>query len=202
MVGAQGVGKTLLWSRYTRGLIPKINIPTKSQDENMFESKDVDVDKKGIEIKLLLWDTSGRPSEKENICELFNEKNGVMVIYDVNNSDSFEVAKEWVKSAKAKMRENIAIMLIGNKTDVADKRQVLTKEAIQFAKDEKIKFEEITALDGEMRKLHVTFDNLIKFVHKRDSGISVSQGQDDSKQGLLRKGESGALDDGINDDNL
>ena len=60
LVGEKGVGKTLLWSRYTRGLIPKINIPTKSQSEDMFESKDVLIKKDAKETKLLLWDTSGR----------------------------------------------------------------------------------------------------------------------------------------------
>jgi GTPase SAR1 family protein len=60
IVGASGSGKTLLWSRYTRGLVPKVNIPTKDQDEDRFESKDVMVDESGSkEIKLLLWDTSG-----------------------------------------------------------------------------------------------------------------------------------------------
>lgn len=150
IVGAKGVGKTLLWSRYSRGLIPKINIPTKSQSDDIFESKDVPLDDK--EIKLLLWDTSGRPDEKDNIYELFKEKNGVVVMYDMQNPESYEIAKEWVADAKSKMRENIAITLLGNKSDVSeDKRKVSCDEVKEYAKTENIKFEEISALDGEMK---------------------------------------------------
>ena len=168
MVGAKGVGKTLLWSRYTRGLIPKINVPTKSQSEDFFESKDVAIDDK--EIKLLLWDTSGRPEQKNDICDLFKEKNGVIVMYDITKSETFETAKEWVKSAKSKMRENIAIMLIGNKNDCSeDKRQVSKEEAKEFAKDANIKFEEMSAFTGEMKKIHVTFENIVRFANVREN---------------------------------
>merc|ERR1712228_194438 len=66
IVGEAGVGKTLFWSRYTRGLVPKVNMPTKNQSEEKFESKDVEVEE-GKEVKLQIWDTSGRPSEKGDI---------------------------------------------------------------------------------------------------------------------------------------
>ena len=59
LVGAKGAGKTLLWSRYMRGLIPNPNIPTKSQDEAHFESRDLKIDEH--DVKLMVWDTSGRP---------------------------------------------------------------------------------------------------------------------------------------------
>lgn len=88
IVGASGSGKTLFWSRYTRGLVPKVNIPTKDQDDDRFESKDVMVDEAGSkEIKLLLWDTSGQKEQKDNIVDLLknNGKNGVIVMYDVMN---------------------------------------------------------------------------------------------------------------------
>jgi len=50
LVGARDVGKTLIWSRYTRGLIPKVNMPTKSQSEDMFESKDVEMERDSNDI--------------------------------------------------------------------------------------------------------------------------------------------------------
>ena len=58
----------------------------------MFESKDVQInkDKEDVkEIKLLFWDTSGRPDQKSNICELFEDKNGVIVMYDVTKPETF-----------------------------------------------------------------------------------------------------------------
>ena len=121
LVGAKGVGKTLLWSRYSRGIIPKINIPTKSQSDEIFEAKDVVIDENTI--KLLIWDTSGRPDEKENIYELLKEKNGVFVMYDKNSTESYEIAKLWVTNAKAKMGANIAIMLLANKSDVSEDKR-------------------------------------------------------------------------------
>ena len=204
IVGAKGVGKTLLWSRYSRGLIPKINIPTKSQSDDIFESKDVPIDDK--EVKLLLWDTSGRPDEKDNIYDLFKEKNGVVVIYDMQNEESYEIAKQWVADAKSKMRSNIAITLLGNKNDVAEnKRKVSSEEATEYAKNENIKFEEISALDGEMKKIHTTFENIIRFANIREgatvSGVEQSADIANARVALLPKGE-GVLDDGINEDNF
>ena len=61
-------------------------------------------------------------------------------------------------------------MLIGNKNDCSDdKRQVSKEEAKEFAKDANIKFEEMSALDGEMKKIHVTFENIVRFANVREN---------------------------------
>ena len=204
MVGAKCVGKTLLWSRYSRGLIPKINIPTKSQSEDIFESKDVPLD--GKEIKLLLWDTSGRPDEKENIYDLLKEKNGVIVMFDMQNKESYDIAKQWVADAKSRMRNNIAIYLLGNKCEIdASKRQVQEEEATEYAKEEGIKFTLISSLDDDMKAIHSTFENIIRFANIREStplsGVEASGEVANAKTNLLPKGEL-VLDDGVNEDDI
>lgn len=46
-------------------------------------------------------------------------------MYDIMNEKSYESAKEWVKIAKGKMRDNIAILLVGNKNDCSDDKRAV-----------------------------------------------------------------------------
>lgn len=92
----------------------------------MFESKDVLLDKEVVdhEVKLLLWDTSGNDDQKENICDMLAEKNGVIVMFDANKAETYETAQQWVSKVKEKLGD-VAILLVSNKTDVdASKRAV------------------------------------------------------------------------------
>ena len=155
-----------------RGLIPNPNIPTKSQDEAHFESRDLKIDEH--DVKLMVWDTSGRPEQKSSVIELMKNKNSVMAIFDVTNAESFDTAKEWIATARANMEEKIGIILIGNKTDIAakceDKRQVEKSDAKQYAKDNGVHYAEISAYTTSRQKLQRVFERLVKYAHAASTG--------------------------------
>jgi len=58
-----------------------------------------------------------------------NGKNGIIVMYDVMNPQSYNTAMDWVKTAKS-VRDNIAILMVANKDDIPeDKHKVSAKDA-------------------------------------------------------------------------
>jgi GTPase SAR1 family protein len=56
-----------------------------------------------------------------------------MVVYDITSNDSFEGAKGWVKELKAQSGTEIILALVGNKTDIENRREVSTEAARAYA---------------------------------------------------------------------
>ncbi len=56
-----------------------------------------------------------------------------MLVYDITSRDSFENVSKWMAQIKEKADPSIVMILIGNKSDLADRRQVKMDEAMRFA---------------------------------------------------------------------
>lgn len=69
-------------------------------------------------------------------------------MYDVTKKESFESLPRWLSDTLSTSKSNIVLLMIGNKTDMEEKRQVSTKEAQEFAKENKILFMETSAKNG------------------------------------------------------
>ena len=131
-------------------------------------------------------------------------------MFDVMNPESYETAKDWVKTAKSVTKDNIAILLLSNKNDISeDKHKVKNSDAEEFAAEEQINFEKITSLNITGKDLSKTFVRFIRYVNKRSSDLEKTAGaggnEDDvnvsAKQGLLDENK-GVLDDGVGEDDI
>ena len=104
----------------------------------------------GSVINCLIYDTAGQERYNAINESYFKKADAALLIYDISERKSIDVIKEYYCiKIKEYCKKNIPIILLGNKTDKADKRKVETEEGIQLALQEKYKFKETSCLKNE-----------------------------------------------------
>ena len=73
-------------------------------------------------VKLNVWDTSGQERFKSLTQTFFKGAQGVLIVYDITDSSSFEGLDEWIKNVEKFCPENAKIVLVGNKCDLEERR--------------------------------------------------------------------------------
>ena len=145
------MGKTNLLTRFVRNEFSIQSKPTIGVD---FFSKTVEISKN--KIKVQIWDTAGQERYKAFSSAYYNGANGAIITYDVTNRESFDNVKNWIQELKNHLSlDDTVVMLIGNKTDLDELRQVQTNEGGDFAKRNNFFFMETSALmnnSGEVPK--------------------------------------------------
>lgn len=64
----------------------------------------------------------------------YHESVGALVVYDVTSRESFENAARWLKEVRDHAEPDTVAMLVGNKTDLRNRRVVKTEEGRKFAR--------------------------------------------------------------------
>jgi Ras-related protein Rab-1A len=72
----------------------------------------------------LQWDTAGQERFRTIISQYYRGANGILVVYDVTNRDSFNSIQMWLKEIENFGCEGVARLLVGNKADLATKRVI------------------------------------------------------------------------------
>ena len=73
---------------------------------------------------------------------------GALLVYDISKHATFENVERWLKELRDHAEPNIVIMLVGNKSDLRNRRAVPTEEAMAFAETNNLAFLETSALDA------------------------------------------------------
>ena len=143
LLGDTSVGKTCLISRYANGVFREDYIQTVGID---YVSKQEIINDKNINIKL--WDTAGQERFKALTPTYLRGAEGIVLVYDVTNLESFESLKFWIESLKSNLGENsLPIVINGNKIDLDD-RDVSSEDAKKFAQSNNFKYFETSAKSG------------------------------------------------------
>lgn len=99
-------------------------------------------------IRLQLWDTAGQERFRTLIPSYIRDSNVAIVVYDITNRQSFMDAGKWIDDVKAERGSQVIIVLVGNKTDLGDKREVTEEEGETKAKQMGAIFIETSAKAG------------------------------------------------------
>ena len=99
-------------------------------------------------VRLQLWDTAGQERFRSLIPSYIRDSTVAVVVYDITNVNSFNQTNKWIDDVRAERGNDVIIMLVGNKTDLADKRQVSIDEGEKKAKDLNVMFIETSAKAG------------------------------------------------------
>ena len=79
----------------------------------------------GKTIRLQLWDTAGQERFRSLIPSYIRDSHVAVICYDITNKKSFDNLDKWIKDVKLERGDDVIIVLVGNKLDLAtDKRQV------------------------------------------------------------------------------
>ena len=79
-------------------------------------------------VRLQLWDTAGQERFRSLIPSYIRDSTVAVVVYDITNANSFHQTSKWIDDVRTERGSDVIIMLVGNKTDLSDKRQVSTDE--------------------------------------------------------------------------
>ena len=101
---------------------------------------------KGKIIKLQIWDSAGQEKFRSLIPNYIRGASLVFIVYDVSNRKSFENLNQWINFVNN--IENSNIVIIGNKNDLKDSREVTLEEAQKFCEEKNVEFFEVSAKDG------------------------------------------------------
>ena len=100
-------------------------------------------------IKLQIWDTCGQEVYQSLITNFYRNSSLAIMVYAINDRDSFDNIDEWLKELKKESNPDAKIILIGNKADLDNERVVSFEEAQKYAKDYNfINFLETSAKTG------------------------------------------------------
>jgi len=143
-MGDASVGKTNIMSRFCRNHFNINSKPTIGVD---FALKNV---KLGPHlIRLQLWDTAGQERYKTFTSTYFKDAQGIIFVYDITKYETFSNIERWISNAQSHIDlSKTSMILIGNKIDQENDRQVGTQEAIDFSNQHAMLFFETSALEN------------------------------------------------------
>uniref|UniRef100_K9IHB0 Putative rab subfamily protein of small gtpase n=1 Tax=Desmodus rotundus TaxID=9430 RepID=K9IHB0_DESRO len=142
-LGEQSVGKTSLITRFMYDSFDNTYQATIGID---FLSKTMYLEDRTI--RLQLWDTAGQERFSSLIPSYIRDSTAAVVVYDITNVNSFQQTTKWIDDVRTERGSDVIIMLVGNKTDLADKRQVSIEEGERKAKELNVMFIETSAKAG------------------------------------------------------
>ena len=101
-------------------------------------------------VKLQVWDTCGQEVYKSLISNFYRNSSLALIVYAINNRNSFEHAEIWLNELKNKSNPKVRIFLVGNKCDLENTRVVSREEVENFKNEKNLdKFIETSAKTGE-----------------------------------------------------
>eukprot|EP00981_Chlorochromonas_danica_P000578 scaffold131_cov174-Ochromonas_danica.AAC.15 len=142
-LGDQGVGKTSIITRFMYDTFDKNYQATIGID---FLSKTMYLEDRTV--RLQLWDTAGQERFRSLIPSYIRDSSVAVVVFDITNRASFLNTTKWIEDVRNERGNDVIIILVGNKTDLSEKRQVSVEEGEDKANKEGIMFIESSAKAG------------------------------------------------------
>lgn len=80
-------------------------------------------------VRLQLWDTAGQERFRSLIPSYIRDSHVAVVCYDITNKSSFNNLTKWIEDVKLERGDDVVLVIVGNKSDLGNKRQVSLSEA-------------------------------------------------------------------------
>lgn len=176
LIGDSGVGKSNLLSRFTTN---DFNMESKSTIGVEFATRTIEVENK--KIKAQIWDTAGQERYRAITSAYYRGAVGALIVYDISKPSSYENCNHWLSELRENADDNVAVGLIGNKSDLDHLRAVPTDEAKNFAQENQLLFTETSALKSE--NVELAFRELITAIYQMVSKHQVDLGDSSNNNG-------------------
>ncbi|KAI8388038.1 small GTPase superfamily [Radiomyces spectabilis] len=178
-LGEQSVGKTSLITRFMYDTFDNTYQATIGID---FLSKTMYLEDRTV--RLQLWDTAGQERFRSLIPSYIRDSSVAVVVYDITNRASFVSTSKWIEDVRAERGHDVIVVLVGNKTDLQEKRQVTVEEGEQKAKETNVMFIETSAKAGHNVK--TLFKRIAQVLPGMDQGLEAPT-KEQSKRNLDKK---------------
>ena len=201
VIGDTGVGKSNLLLRYVKNEFAGDMRSTVGVE---FGTKMMKID--GYEVKAQIWDTAGQERYRAITSAYYKGAKGVLIVYDITRKNTFDNVDKWLNDFKMKCDEDAAIIIVGNKSDLIQEREVSKEEATLKAQINHLAFFETSAKENE--NVHSAFFSLMQQVVKNyknnedDRFNGGVKGKSKRKKNFIHNnnGQNIVLDNNNNDD--
>ncbi|XP_069773495.1 ras-related protein Rab-15 isoform X2 [Narcine bancroftii] len=171
LIGDSGVGKTCLLCRFTDNEFHASHISTIGVD---FKMKTIDVD--GIKVRIQIWDTAGQERYQTITKQYYRRAQGIFLVYDITSERSFQHIIKWASDVDEYAPEGVQKILVANKADEDQKRQVGVKQGQKLAKEYGMDFFETSACTNyNIKESFTRLTELVLHAHKKElDGLRLS----------------------------
>ncbi|KAI8067098.1 ras family protein [Gongronella butleri] len=143
-LGEQSVGKTSLITRFMYDTFDNtyqatIGIDFLSKTMYMNDSRP---------LRLQLWDSGGQERFRSLVPSYIRDSAVCVVVYDITNRQSFNNTTKWIDDVRAERANNVILVLVGNKVDLHESRQVTVEEGEKLATQYSMIYIETSAKAG------------------------------------------------------
>ncbi|MBA0768666.1 hypothetical protein Gotri_017451, partial [Gossypium trilobum] len=159
LIGDSAVGKSNLLSRFAKDEFRLDSKPTIGVE---FAYRNVKIGDRVI--KAQIWDTAGQERFRAITSSYYRGALGALLVYDITRRTTFQNVKKWMHELREFGNLEMVIVLVGNKSDLSESRQVSEEEGKKIAEMEGLFFMETSAL----RNLNVeeAFLRMINKIHE------------------------------------
>ena len=168
LIGNTSVGKTNILSKY---LTDQFDPDSKATVGVEFGTKNFKIENNIVKVQI--WDTAGQERYRSITNAYYKGAKGSLLVYDITNKKSFDDLDKWILDLKTNGDDNLSLILLGNKSDLEDKRVISTEEGKNKAEFYKCSFFETSALNGN--NIEKAFSELIMDVYKNNHEIFEKQ---------------------------
>ena len=143
--GDSCVGKTYLIRKYVND-ITNIDSTITTAGIDYYATKRILSN--GKKYKITIYDTAGQEKYKSLSLYSIRHCDGVILMYDITKKDSFNSVSEWIKNIYDIKEKNFPFILVGNKCDLKDEREISEEEGLEAAEKYKTKYFEVSSREG------------------------------------------------------
>jgi small GTP-binding protein len=160
VLGDPGVGKTTMLLRYVEESFKESYLPTIGVN---ISSKDVIV-KDAIKVRLNFYDIAGQDKFELTRRIFYDGLDGTLLVFDVTNAKTLGHIDNWVLDVISSTSKKAIGMLVGNKIDLKDNREVKKSDGALVASKYDLEYLETSAKTGE--NIIKTFEKLAEIIIK------------------------------------
>ena len=140
IIGDSCVGKSNIFSVYRDGTFSEKLQPSIGVE---FLAKNIKIN--NIIFRLQIWDTAGQENFVSMTKVYYRNSSVAFIVHDITEKESFHHIEFWLNELKKEAPESILLVLIGNKNDMNDRRQINYEQGKEFADKHKMLFYEVSA---------------------------------------------------------
>ncbi|KAH9911688.1 GTP-binding protein ypt1 [Epithele typhae] len=181
LIGDSGVGKSCLLLRFAEDAFTDSYLSTIGVD---FKIRTIELE--GKTIKLQIWDTAGQERFRTIAAAYYRGAHGIIMVYDVTDGETFSNVKGWLQEIDRYASEGVKKLIIGNKSDLVEKKVVEYSMAKEFADQLSIPFIETSAKNST--NVDEAFSMMAKTI--KDDVDSQQPGEAADKSSTVTPGRS------------
>ncbi len=164
-------------------------------------AKNISVNNRNVRIQI--WDTAGQEAFRSITRSYYKSSTCAFIVYDITEKKTFYDVTSWLQDCRDMCYKNILIYLIGNKSDLEDKRQDMCyKNILIYLIGNKSDLEDKRQVTEEEGREFAEENNLVFFETSALNGNNIEEIFTQSATELVNKLEAGELKDDFNNSGI